>query len=121
MQYTVAPNYSLEPRTATLIVAGRLHTITQYGTGPVILSATVSGRVLTPDGKGINKAVVTITDAAGVSRQVLTSPTGFYRFENVATGRSYTLIASHRRFDFEQRRIILIGNAENVDFVGRNK
>lgn len=121
VQYTVAPNYSLESRTATLIVAGRLYTITQYGTGPVIPSATVSGRVLTPDGKGINKAVVTITDAAGVTRQILTSSTGFYRFENVATGRSYTLTASHRRFDFEQRRIILIGNAENVDFIGRNK
>jgi subtilisin family serine protease len=122
VQFTVAPNYSLESRTATLVIAGRLHTITQAGTGPVVLSATVSGRVITPDGKGINKAVVTMVDSAtGSTRQTFTSPTGFYRFENVAAGRSYTLTAEQRRFEFEQRSLILIGNAENVDFVGRNK
>jgi hypothetical protein len=104
------------------VIAGRLHTITQAGTGPVVLSATVSGRVITPDGKGINKAVVTMVDSAtGSTRQTFTSPTGFYRFENVAAGRSYTLTAEQRRFEFEQRSLILIGNAENVDFVGRNK
>jgi subtilisin family serine protease len=121
VQYTVAPNYSLAPRTATLFVAGRLFTITQSGSGPVLPSAAVSGRVLTPDGKGINKAVVTITDGLGLTRQVLTSSTGFYRFENLSTGRSYSITAEHRRYDFEQRSVILIGNADNVDFVGRNK
>jgi hypothetical protein len=121
VQYTIAPNYSFEPRTATLLVAGRLHTITQYGTGPIAPTAAISGRVLTPDGKGINKAVVTVTDGTGLTRQLQTSTTGFYRFENVAVGRSYTVTASHRRFDFEQRNVILIGNAENVDFVGYDK
>jgi subtilisin family serine protease len=121
VQYTVAPNYSLTARTATLIVAGRLYTVTQSGTGPILPSATISGRVLTPDGKGVNKAVVSITDEMGFSRQAITTSTGFYRFENVSTGRSYTLTAEHRRFDFEQRNLILVGNADNVDFVGRNK
>jgi len=117
----VLPNYNLHPRTATLIVAGRLYTVTQNGTGPVLPTASVGGRVITPDGKGINKAVVTIGDSFGTSRQAVTDSLGNYRFDNVATGRSYTLTASHKRFDFEQRSMFVVGSADNVDFYGRNR
>jgi subtilisin family serine protease len=120
VEYSVLPNYSVEPRTATLVVAGRLYTVTQAGLGPLLPTSSVSGRVLTTDGKGINKAVVKITDSTGFVRQISTSTNGFYRFDNVATGRSYTLVAEHKKYEFEKRTIILIGNAENVDFVGRS-
>ena len=119
--YTVLPNHNLEPRSATLLVAGRIYTITQYGTGPVLPTATVSGRVMTPDGKGINKAAVTISDSFGPSRQTLTDSAGNYRFDNVATGRSYTLRATHKRFEFEQRSMFVIGSASNVDFYGQGR
>ena len=76
---------------------------------------------MTQDGKGVNKAVVKITDGAGLSRQVTTSPTGYYRFDGVPSGRSYGISAEYKRFGFEERSIIVIGNAENVDFVGRSK
>ena len=118
VEYTVLPNPSLEPRTATLTVAGKLYTITQYGAGIPLATASVSGRVLSPDGKGINKAVVTITDGAGFTRQALTGPTGSYRFDGVPNARSYTMTASVKRYTFDARSIILVGNAENVDFTG---
>ncbi|MFN6963116.1 MAG: S8 family serine peptidase [Pyrinomonadaceae bacterium] len=118
VSYTVLPNFDLAPRTATLNIAGRLFTVTQYGTGPVLPTAAVSGRVLTPDGKGINKAVVTIVDQLGTRRQTTTDAAGNYRFDNLATGRGYTLTAEHKKYDFEQRSVFVIGNAENVDFYG---
>ena len=76
---------------------------------------------MTPDGKGINRAVVTITDSFGTSRQALTDSAGNYRFDSVATGRNYTLNASHKRFEFEQRSMLVLGNANNVDFYGQSR
>ncbi len=119
--YTILPNYSLDPRTATLVVAGRLYTITQYGSGPVLPVASVSGRVMTPDGKGINKAAVTISDSFGTSRQVFTDPAGNYRFDNLATGRTYTITAEHKRYEFEQRSMVVIGSSSGVDFYGQRR
>jgi subtilisin family serine protease len=119
VDYTVLPNYGSASRTATLLVAGRVFTITQIGSGPVLATASVSGRVMTPDGKGINKAIVTIGDSFGTSRQVVTDASGIYRFDNVATGRNYTLTAAHKKYEFEQRSIVVIGNANNVDFYGQ--
>jgi subtilisin family serine protease len=119
VDYAVLPNYGLASRTATLLVAGRVFTITQSGSGPVLATASVSGRVMTPDGKGVNKAIVTIGDSFGTSRQVVTDGSGNYRFDNVATGRNYTLTAAHKKYEFEQRSIVVIGNANNVDFYGQ--
>lgn len=121
VSYDVLPNYSVQPRFAALVVAGRLFSITQYGTGPVLPTAGVSGRVMTPDGKGINKALVTITDGLGTSRQVYTDSAGRYGFDNLPTGRNYTLTASHKRFEFEQRTVFVIGSTNNVDFYGQGR
>jgi hypothetical protein len=120
IQYTVTPNTSLDPRTATLLIGGRVHTVTQAGLGPVLPVSSVSGRVTSRDGKGLNKATVTITDAAGNSRMTLTDSMGFYRFDNVATGQTYTLTAFHRRYQFETRRVIVLGNTNNIDFAATN-
>jgi subtilisin family serine protease len=116
--FTVAPNVGSEPRTATLFVSGRIFTITQAGTGPVLPFVRVSGRVMTPDGKGLNKASVSITDSLGNTRQTLTDPSGFYRFDQVASGQRYTLVVTQKRFNFESRQVIVIGNTDNIDFVG---
>src|SRR5437879_3347438 len=57
-----------------------------YSDGAVDISAAdtarvpLSGRVLTADGRGIAKTVVTLTDSQGVSRQMTTSSFGYYRF-----------------------------------------
>lgn len=116
--FSISPNLGLDARTASLFVSGRLFTITQAGTGPVLPFARVSGRVITADGKGLNKATVSIVDQFGNTRQVLTDPSGNYRFDQVASGRQYTLVASLRRYTFESRQVFVIGNADNVDFVG---
>ena len=117
-QFTVAPNLGFESRTATLVVSGRVFTITQAGTGPVLPFGRVSGRVMTADGKGLNKSTVTIVDALGNTRQTLTDPSGYYRFDQVASGQRYTLTAAQRRYNFESRQVIVVGNTDNVDFVG---
>ena len=79
---------------------------------------TIGGRVLTPDGRGLRNAIVSITDSLGVRRTVTTSSFGFYSFDDVATGQAYTIAVSSRLYRFATRAIQVDDNLANVDFVG---
>lgn len=67
---------------------------------PALASATVSGRVFTPNGNGLANAFLTLTDSSGNSRVLQTSPFGYYRFVNVPTGNTYTISVTSKRFTF---------------------
>lgn len=78
-------------------------------------NATVSGRVITVDGRGISRALVTITDPQGASQVVLTNTFGNFRFENLPTGATYTLSVESRRYQFESRSINLGGDLAGIE------
>ena len=58
---------------------------------------TVSGRVLTPDGRGLRNAVVSLIDSQGVRRTATTSSFGLYSFGGVRAGEIYTITVSSKR------------------------
>jgi hypothetical protein len=80
-------------------------------------SVSVGGRV-TANGVGISKANVTLTNSAGISRTVLTSPFGYYMFDDVSAGETYTVTTARKGYEFENpTRVITVNeNMENVDF-----
>ncbi len=82
-----------------------------------IATATVSGRVTTPDGRGVRNATVTITDQNNVTQSATTSSFGLYSFANVTAGQTYTLRAFSRLFRFPPRTVMVNGDL-TVDFVG---
>ena len=43
---------------------------------------------------------------------------GFYSFDNVAAGQSYTIAISSRLYRFQPRTMQVSGDLANVDFVG---
>jgi len=93
------------------------------GWGLEILPSTapgvsVSGRVLTADGRGLRNATVTITDQNGVSRPVTTSSFGFFQFDDVAPGGTYTIRVFSRFFRFAPRTVQVTGNLTLADFNG---
>ena len=81
-------------------------------------SSAVSGRVLTPDSRGLRNATVSITDSNGVVRTATTSSFGFYSFDNVATGQQYTVRVQSRLYRFAARTLTINDNVVNLDFVG---
>ena len=90
-----------------------------WGGGAVPSSnATVSGRVLTSDGRGLRNATMSITDSLGVRRTALTSSFGFYSFDSVAVGASYTIAVSSKRYRFTPQVVQINGNLTLPDFVG---
>lgn len=93
--------------------------ITVQVQGPSIPSASVSmsGRVMTSGGRGVFYAQVAITDANNNTRIVITNPFGYYRFDNVATGGTYTVRVLSKRYAFTPQTIQVNNNLSDVDFV----
>ncbi len=88
--------------------------------GPTPTAATnvsVSGRVSRSNGQGISFAYVYIIDASNNTRGVLTNSFGYYRFDNVATGGTYTIGALKKGYDFAAQVIQINDHLTNLNFV----
>lgn len=85
---------------------------------PTASTVSVSGRVTTPSGLGLNSAMVSITDSNGVRQTARTSSFGIYQFDSVVAGQNYTISVSSKRFRFASRAVLINNAVSNVDFVG---
>ena len=86
---------------------------------PTAAPVSISGRVLTSDGRGINGAVITMSDAAGHVRTARTGAFGYYQFDNVGSGENYVLAIGSKRFTFAEpvRFVNAVDDVADVDFV----
>jgi TolB protein len=84
---------------------------------PLAAAVSVSGRVMTPYGRGLRNAVVSLS-LQGIRRIVTTSSFGFYSFDNVATGQTYTMRVSSKLYRFSSRVVSVDAGLTGVDFVG---
>jgi hypothetical protein len=89
------------------------------GPSPVALAnVSVGGRVTTSAGVGVNNAIVSLVDSgSGGRRTAITNPFGYYNFDNVATGTTYTMSVKSRFFTFTPQTVLVNDNLTNVDFV----
>jgi hypothetical protein len=72
---------------------------------PTAAHVSISGRVITSDGRGLRNAFVHLMDAAGNVRSARTSSFGYFTIEDVEVGQAYVLTLSSKRY-FMQPRII---------------
>lgn len=68
---------------------------------PTAAYVSVSGRVLTADGRGIRNTRLTLTNIlTGVVTEAVSSTFGYYLFGEVRAGQSYVITISNNRFTF---------------------
>ncbi len=82
-------------------------------------SANVSGQVRDSNGRGIARAVVSITDPnSGIVYRAKTSPFGFYQIEGLEVGSVYVVTVGHKAYTFVNRTqsLMLLQDADGVDF-----
>ena len=79
---------------------------------------TVSGRVLTPDGRSLRNAVVSLIDSLGVRRTATTSSFGLYSFASVRAGDTYIITVASKRYRFTPRIMPINSSIANLDFFG---
>ena len=89
------------------------------GAAPAAQLVVVNGRVLASDGvRGLRNATVSITDSLGNRRTATTSSFGFFSFDNVLTGDTYTFRVSSRLFRYSPVTTQVTGDLTLADFVG---
>ena len=81
-------------------------------------TVSVSGRVLTADGRGLRNATVSMTDSNGVVRSATSSSFGFFSFDNVVSGQQYTFRVQSRFFRFTPVTVTVNNDLTMPDFVG---
>ena len=93
--------------------------VANFSATPVSASATVTGKVLAPDGRGLRNAVVSIIDPELVKRTVLTNSFGIFRLESVIPGRQYTMSVNSKVYRFTSRIVQVDDSVTLADFVGQ--
>jgi hypothetical protein len=110
--------------TATLTIncGGNTTTVTYqiFIAAPSAASVSISGRVFGSDGRGLRNAYVILTDDQGQSRSVQTSAFGYYRFDEVEAGRTYTVTVQSKRYTYETRVLFVIDDINDLDFYPLN-
>lgn len=69
---------------------------------------SLSGRILAPNGMGISRSKITLTDSNGMIVIALSSSLGYYRFTGLAPGMSYTILVTHKSFNFGSPQLITL-------------
>jgi hypothetical protein len=87
--------------------------------GNTAAGVAITGRVVTPDGRGIRNATVVMTDTAGRRRVATTSSFGYYRFEDVEVGQTYIIGVNSKLYRFTARQIQIVESLTDFDFIGQ--
>lgn len=89
--------------------------------GPTAAAVSVSGRVLTPDGRGLTNALVSLTDTFGNTLTARTGSFGYYRFGDVAAGQTCVVVVQSKRYEFVPQVVNVVENIEELNFVPSQK
>lgn len=83
----------------------------------LVLPASLSGRVVDSNDRGLRNALVTITNSQNVTISMPTSSLGFYSFTDIPAG-TYSISVNSKRYRFENRVLMVSGDLSAEDFKG---
>ncbi|MDQ4120837.1 MAG: carboxypeptidase-like regulatory domain-containing protein [Acidobacteriota bacterium] len=84
---------------------------------PTAASVSIGGRVLQPNGRGLSKATVVLTNAGGEVFYAVTNVFGHYRFDGVSVGETYLFEVQSKRYVFPQQALFVTEERNGFDFV----
>ena len=86
---------------------------------PSAASVSIGGRVVSESGRSLSRTRITLTDTGGNVRMATANSFGYYRFENVEVGQTYTIQAIGKGLQFQNnpRVIAVYDELQNEDFI----
>jgi hypothetical protein len=106
---------SIQPTSRLLRIATHGKGMWQIPAAVPAATVSLSGRVLTADGRGLRRATVKLTAADGSVRTTQTGARGFYQFDNLPGGATYTVTVVSRRYSYEPRTVTLDQSVSGFD------
>ena len=108
--------------TAAKTICGSVSSLSPFivASGPATTTAagiSISGRVMTSDGRGIRNATVLLNDQYGKIHTVRTSAFGYYVFDGITSGETYVVNVNSRGFTFLPRVVNLSDSLTDVNLV----
>lgn len=86
---------------------------------PTAAAISVSGRVLTPKGRGLANARVTLTGSAGEVLTAWTDNSGYYRFPEVVAGDTVIINVKSKLYSFGAQILNLSEETNDLNFVAQ--
>lgn len=80
--------------------------------------ASIGGRITNSNGNGIGKALILLTDSSGNTRRAISSPFGYYNFENINIGEVVRITVASKIYTFANNSQFFLVNdvVSNADF-----
>lgn len=80
-------------------------------------SVSIGGQIITSRGKPVGRAFVTLINSSGESRQAISNPFGYFRFNDIAVGDTYVVSVRHKQYQFNPQVINVLENFDGLNFV----
>lgn len=88
---------------------------------PTAASASISGRVLTFEGRGLRNAEISLTDSQGLTRSTRTSAFGAYSFDGIEPGQIVVIVVNSKRYQYQPQIVSVNENLSSIDFMPINR
>lgn len=98
---------------------GQPITVAIQAPSAAVSNVSVSGRIMTSGGRGIAYSKVTITDPSNNERTMYTGSFGYYRFDNLTPGLSYTIRVEAKRYSFTPQTLQINSDLTGVNFLAQ--
>ena len=92
------PIIASNPQSGTVQTSSSPGTVTLLT--PTAAGVSISGRILTPNGRGLANAIVSMTNSLGETRTARTNSFGYYSFKEVAAGETFVFQVISKRYQF---------------------
>ena len=87
----------------------------------VASNASISGRVLSPNGQGVGRVIVTISNMSGLVQTATTNSFGHFSFTNIPTGQMYTIEVLSKQYNFTPQNINLTGDVTGLNITANSE
>lgn len=87
---------------------------------PTAADVSVSGRVVDPYGRGVSRAIVSLTDGAGRTKTSPTNTFGYFQISGIRAGSACILSVASRRMTFPPLFLLLEDNVTGIVIEGHD-
>jgi len=119
-QYLSLNNSSAAPTASSTVhttnIGTKPATGQTYTFSPTVTASnsSISGKVLTNEGRGLVNAIVILTDSQGATRTARTSSFGSFRFGELESGQTYIISVNSKQYSFVPQAVSVFNDISDL-------